>query len=274
MLENLHAFLDAGLDANRLVGLFPADGQPHLTGPEALRAQDAVAAALAADLPADLILTKVQEGCRKRVPPARVADAAQRMGASLRIAGQFLQTATSNGVASKVQPAEAWVDNVAINLWGGLGEPDLARLGEKAAERARTGGCTLDELVAASDCAIGLLTAGAAHDQAVEIASQALGNGMSAAQMREMSALVAAAHLRAPVDDVLIAVRGRLADGVGSREIAEQLLRAGWLGPGDVPGVGQAGPNTGPGSPGYPGGAGADTRSGPDGSGTGTGGSR
>jgi hypothetical protein len=132
----------------------------------------------------------------------------------------------------------------------------------------------VEELVAASDCAAALLTAGASHDEAVDVAGEALDKGMSPTQMREMSALVAAAHLRAPVDDVLFAVKGRLGEGAGSREIAEHLLRAGWLGPADVPGVGQAGPNTGPGSPGYPGGAGSDTRSGRGDTGNGTGGGR
>lgn len=269
MLGNLHSFLDAGLDATRLVGLFPANGQPHLPGAEALRAQDAVAATLAAGLPADLILTKVQEGCRKRVSPARVADAAQRMGESLQIAATFLNGATSNGVRASNRSTGGWVDNVALNVWGGLEASDLAKLSEKAMVRARAGGCTVEELVAASDCAAGFITAGADRGQAVAIAGEALGKGMSPTQMRDLSALVAAAHLRAPVEDVLIAVRGRLDDGVGSREIADHLLRAGWLGPGDVPGVGQAGPNTGPGSPGYPGGAGADTRTGATGSGSG-----
>jgi len=268
MLGNLHSFLDAGLDPNRLEGLFPASDQPHLPGPEALRAQAAVRAALAAHLPTDLILTKVQEGCRKRVPAARVADAAVRMGESLHLAGAFLQTAADAGVAPSVQPTNGWVNNVAINVWSGLVDLDLSKLQKRAMDRA--GGCTVEALVAASDCAVGLLTVGAPHDQAVDLAGEALGKGLSPVQMREMSALVAAAHLRAPVDDVLLAVRGRLGEGAGSREIAEHLLRAGWLGPADVPGVGQAGPSAGPGSPGYPGGAGADTR--PDPTRTGGGG--
>jgi hypothetical protein len=272
MLGNLHSFLDAGLDPNRLEGLFPAGGQSPLPGPEALRAQAAVSDALAAGLPPDLILTKIQEGCRKRVPPARVADAAERMGESLRVAADFLQTAARRGVADAPRAPHGWVDDVALNVWGGLAAGDLDRLQTTAVARLRDGGCTLEELVAATDCAVSLLATGAAHDQAVGIADEALGNGMTPAQMREMSALVAAAHLRAPVDDVLIAVRGRLGDGAGTREIADHLSRAGWLGPGDVPGTGPAGPSAGPGSPGYPGGAGADTRPGPNGSGSGTGG--
>jgi hypothetical protein len=269
MLGNLHSFLDAGLEPNRLVGLFPASEQPCLPGPEALRAQRVVENALAAGLPTDLILTKVQEGCRKHVAPGRVADAADRMGASLRIAADFLQTAARNGVADSFVPPHGWVGNVALNVWGGLADHDLAKLHKKAVERVRSGGCTVEELVAASDCAAGLLTAGAAHDQAVDIAGEALGSGMTPTEMREMSALVAAAQLKAPVDDVLLAVRGRLGNGVGTREIAEHLLQAGWLGPADVPGVGQAGPNAGPGSPGYPGGAGSDTRPTPNGAGSG-----
>lgn len=274
MLENLHSFLEAGLDPSRLVGLFPASGQPHLPGPEALRTQVVVDEALAAGLPADLVLTKVQEGCRKRVAPDRVADAAERMGQSLRVAASFLETAAQSGVASGASPAHGRVNDVALDVWSGLASHDLDRLQARAVLRVQAGGCTLEELVAASDCAASLLAAGAAREQAVEIAGEALGSGMTPAQMREMSDLVAAAHLKAPVDDVLVAVRGRLAEGVGSREIAEHLLRAGWLGPADVPGVGQAGPNAGPGSPGYPGGAGADTRPGPNGAGNGTGGSR
>jgi hypothetical protein len=271
MHGNLHSFLDAGLEPNRLVGLFPATEQPHLPGPEALRAQEVVHDALAAGLPTDLILAKVQEGCRKRVPPARVADAAFRMGESLRVAADFLQTATRSGVEDRAGPPHGWVGNVALNLWGGLTDQDLDQLHQKAVGRVRAGGCTVEELVAASDCAASLFNIGAAHDQAVEIAGEALDSGMTPAQMREMSALMAIAQLEAPVDDVLTAVRDRLGEGVGSREIAEHLLRAGWLGPTDVPGAGQAGPNAGPGSPGYPGGAGSDTRPGPKGPGNGTG---
>ncbi len=203
-----------------------------------------------------------------------MADAAERMGESLRVAADFLQTATRSGVEDDATRPQGWVSNVALNVWGGLADHDLGKLRAEAAARVSAGGCTLEELVAATDCAAGLLAVGAPHDQAVEIAGEALGRSMTPAQMREMSDLVAAAQIRAPVADVLIAVRGRLGEGIGSREIAEHLLRAGWLGPADVPGVGQAGPNAGPGSPGYPGGAGSDTRPGPNGAGNGTGGGR
>lgn len=258
MLRSLRGFLDAGLDPDRLVGLFPAGGEPHLTAAEARRAQDAVAMAIADGLPADLILTKIQEGCRKRVASSRVVDAAVRMGEALRVADDFLTAARSAGLAGRDSQEPGWVRSVALNVWGGISAGDLTTLQREAL--ARDGGSSLENLVAASDCAASLLTAGATSGEAVELAAAALGKGLSPEQMREMSALVLAAYVRAPVGDVLLAVRDKLGQGASAREIADHLLQAGWLGPADVPGVGQAGPSAGPGSPGYPGGAGSDSR--------------
>lgn len=260
MLRNLRGFIDAGLDPDRLVGLFPAEGEPHLPAAEALRAQVVVETALADGLPPELILLKIQEGCRKRVAPTRIADAATRMGEALRAADSFLAGAAKAGLTGGERPESGWVHSVALNVWGGIAATDLSALQRKAL--ARDGGGTMEDLVAASDCAASLLTAGATSREAVEIAGEALGKGLSPAQMREMSALVLAAYLRAPAGDVLLAVRDKLGQGASAREIADHLLQAGWLGPADVPGVGPAGPSAGPGSPGYPGGVGSDTRMG------------
>ncbi len=259
MQENLRQCLQAGVAPERLVGLFPLDDQPHLDGPEALRAQATVISALAAELPVDLVLTKVQEGCRKGVDPDRIIAAAERMVGCLSTANHFINEVADAGLGETPHPHTGITGNVALHVWGGLTARDLEKLKTKGQERLRDHTCTLDDIVAASGCAANLVGGGASHDGAVGLVGEALGLGLSPQQMREMTALVAAARTRTgQFDNIMTQVRQDLNRGLGTQEMAQQMLRAGWLGPADMPGAGGhgLGPSAGPGSPGYPGGAG------------------
>ena len=261
MQANLRVCLQAGLDPAQLVGLFPLDDRPHLGGPEALRAQATVISALSAELPVNLILAKIQEGCRKGVDGARIVAAAARMQECLTVAHRVLATATTDGLALAAATTDHATDNLAMHVWSGLTADDLGALTSSATQRKSGQACTVDDLLAASGCAVSLVGAGADHANAVALAGEVLGHGLSAQEIREVAALVTAAQQRSPgFEDILSTVRADLDRGLGAKDMAQQMLRAGWLGPAEVPGAGGRGmgPAAGPGSPGYPGGAGND----------------
>jgi hypothetical protein len=275
MRQNLTEMLAAGLDPTRLTGLFPAPPQPCLPAAEALTAQSAVLDAVQAGLPADLVLSKVQEGCRKHRPPARVAEAAVRMAEALGAAASFLHTASAAGGAGDARQASL-INGLTLDLWGGLAPADLARLQDAAAARETSGAVfTLEELAAASHCAANVLTTGAEHEAAVGLAVEVIQRHLTPDEMRELADLVSAAGRKAPVADILTAVTQHLGEGLGPSELVEHMVRAGWLGPGEVPGAVGTGVHAGPGNPGYPGGAGDGTRPGGSrGPGTGAGGGK
>ena len=147
---------------------------------------------------------------------------------------------------------------MAQHMWAGLQEGDMQRLRERARERLRDGSCQTDDLVGASGAAVRMMDNGADRHEALRLSGEALQRGYNRQQMQEMSALLAAGHANGgPLDRMMREMEECVGEGVGCEEMARQMIRAGWLGPGQMQGPGGhgSGMQHGAGNPGYQGGS-------------------
>ena len=261
MHNRLRSCSDAGLAPEQLEGLFPTQDQRHLQARTAVRVQNRVTAALADGLPVEPMVAKVREGCVKGVPDTRIEQAAQRIEANLRVARRVMHESVGDGLtppADRQQQANQ-VRTMAQHMWSGLQEGDMQRLRERARERLRDGSCQTDDLVGASGAAVRMMDVGADRAEAVRLSGEALRRGYSRQQMQEMSALLAAGHANGgPLDSMLRDLKECLGEGMDCGEMARHMVRAGWLGPGQMQGPGGhgSGMQHGAGNPGYQGGHG------------------
>jgi hypothetical protein len=237
MRENLEQCRRLGFDGDDIDGLFqPGDGDGGEAWIHALRRQERVLAMAREGMPADLVVDKLQEGRRKGAREDAIERVLQRMEARIRIAHRQMSAAREQGVTTAGDAAieRDLVRGVALDLWRGLEEGDLVQLRERARERIQKHDCTTLELAAASETATQLREQGMVRTQAVELAGEALRQGYTAQEMRQLGWIAAAAKSNgAEADQIQARLRERLGEGEPLGDMIQHMHQWGWMGPGD-----------------------------------------
>jgi hypothetical protein len=257
--QHLRDCLASDLETSQVEALFTAPAGKGLGS--MLQIQERIVAMSREGLPADLVAEKLREGRMKGASEAALEGALHRMEENVQRAHRFFENAHQDGVAAAQENAtqRQLMRGVALNLWRGLETGDLEQLRERARQRLRNHACDGIDLAAASETACQLHELGIARQRAVTLAGEALENGYTAREMRQLGWALMAAKMRGgPPEDVV----GRLEQGLRHGEtmdgMFQHMMQNGWMGDGD----GHHGGGTGPvddvigGGPGGPGGSG------------------
>lgn len=254
MREHLEACFAHGFSADQLESLFSTGREDGWTAQERLRLQHRIRSAAEADLPVELLVGKLAEARSKGVAAAALEGALTRIEQHLRTAQQVMNQAAGDGVApAGDQPRHRrLVQEMAQHMWRGMDEDGLRQLREQARRRVREGGCSLEDLTAASAMATSLRELGVQRDRALRLAGDALRNGYQARQMHELRLMAAASERADGVRPFLDDLEGCLSEGMQYRETHRHMMQAGWLGPGEMhsPGGAHPGGDLGGGGPG------------------------
>jgi hypothetical protein len=246
MENQLERCLRLGLSEDQVEGLFPMPGAGNgMTAANMLRMQARVMAAAEAGLAADLLAGKLREGRMKGAAPDAIEAAVVRMEEHLRVAQREMRRAVEEGVtANGEQSAELHLQRgAALDIWRGLHEEDLAHLREQARLRARDGSCSTTELAAAAETTTALIEQGLDRQRSREMLGLGLRQGYTAEEMRRLGAMAQAAHSRGgPPEEVLAMLEEHVLEGMQLEEMMRQMMRHGWMGPGDMQGHGAHSP--------------------------------
>jgi hypothetical protein len=263
MTQNLEACLRLSLSDNDVATLFPQSGESQrFTSGTLLRFQNRVLAMEQEGLPSEPLVTKLQEARTKGISDTVLDQVTDRMEAHVRAAHRIMVRAVDDGVSPAEDPAQErrMTQVMARQMWRGLSEEQMDQLRERARERVRSGDCSLDQLATAAETAAQIREEGLAPERAVRLAGEALRQGYTVQQMHQLRWMVMASHRHGgPVDDVADDMEDWLQNRMQIREMAQHMIQAGWMGPGDMQGPGGHGPmdNIGEG-PGNQGGHGSD----------------
>jgi hypothetical protein len=237
MTQNLETCLQLGLGERELKTLFPAgEASDPLQARTRLRLQNRVLAAAGEGLPTEPVLAKIQEGLMKGAPEHALEQAALRMEAHVRTANRVMTQAVQDGVEPTGDPTRTrqLVRQMAQNMWSGLNEGDMEQLRQQARLRLRDGSCGVEELAAATETAVQLNAEGLQRARAVRLAGEALQQGYTAQEMRQLRFMVLANHQNGgPVDEIAGDLERCLGEGMGWQEMAQHMFQAGWMGPGE-----------------------------------------
>jgi hypothetical protein len=246
MENQLERCLGLGLSDDQVEGLFPMPGARNgMSAADMLRMQQRVLAAAEEGLPVDLLAAKLREGRMKGAPPDTIEVAISRMEEHLRIARREMRRAVKEGVVPHQEAGQEQhlQRGLALDMWRGLGEGDLAHLREQARLRARDGSCSTTELAAAAETATVLMEQGQDRRRVREMLGQGLRQGYTAEEMRRIGAMAQAAHRRGgPPEEVLAMLEEQLQQGARLEEMFRHMMRQGWMGPGDIQGHGAHSP--------------------------------
>ena len=232
--QNLAECKQLGLNDETVAALF--DGSEPLQ--KQLRNQERVLAMAKEGLPYEPVMQKFQEGRRKGVNDEALDGACARMEEQVRAANRIMERARERGVTPGDADAERRrTGEMAMQMWRGLNEQDGDQLCERARLRLRDGSCTTEDLTAAAETAAKLKEMGIEHRRAVEFAGEALQQGYSAREMRQLSWMVMTAHVHGgPRNEVLDTLERGMR---GQREFAsmmQEMWQHGWMGPADEQG--------------------------------------
>jgi hypothetical protein len=274
--ERMRANLDAcealGLGVPELEALFPgAEVRTRLSVQTQLKLQEQVLAMERRGEGAEPVLEKLAEGCMKGAGEPLLLQAAERMQRHVATAHRFVEQVGREGVTlpESAGTRRTLAHGLALDLWRGLDAGDLDHLRERARDRLRNGSCDLVDVAAAAETAAQLRENGVEGGRAVRLAGQALQQGYTAREMRQIAHMYQAAHRGGgDGEETLRALEG----GVGRMEdvgaMARHLFQHGWMGPesgghggghspvDDVIGGGPGGGGHEGGGPGGPGGGG------------------
>jgi hypothetical protein len=249
--EHLGECKRLGLDDATVAALFD-ESQPLQ---RQIRMQERVLAMTREGLSTDPVMRKLQEGRRKGVSEDRLEQVCSQMEQNVRTANRFMQRAREDGVSPGNDEAERRrTEETAMCMWRGLREQDLDQLRERARLRLRDGSCTTEDLTAAAETASRLKEMGIERERAVRLSGDALQNGYSVKEMRQLRWMVMTAHMHGgPPDEVI----DTLERGIRNREqlgqMVQNMWQRGWMGPAEEHGGrgGQShGDDTGGGGPG------------------------
>ena len=242
MEQNLERCLRLGLEDDQVEALFPMEGGEGQTqARHMLQWQKRVMTAAEEGLAEDLLTDKLHEGRMKGVDAAEIDRAMDRLQQNLRLAHREMTRAVEDGATpSPDATTERQLQRgMAMDLWRGLNEGDLEHLREQARERARDGSCSTVDLAAAAETATDLVESGIEHQRSREMAGAALGQGLSAREIREMGHVVrVAARHGGPPEDMVNWLENRLRYGQSMEGLVREMMHHGWLGPRDMSGPG------------------------------------
>jgi hypothetical protein len=213
----------------------------RMSATELSRMQQRVLAAAEEGMAADLMAAKLREGRMKGAAPEAIEAAVTQMETHLRFAQREMRRAAAEGVTPNEDPARErhLQRGLALDMWRGLGEGDLTHLREQARLRAMDGSCSTTELAAAAETATVLMEQNQDRQRVRDMLGEGLRQGYTAEEMRRIGAMAQAAHRRGgPPEEVLTMLEEQLQQGAPLEEMTRQMMRQGWMGPGDVQGHG------------------------------------
>lgn len=200
-----------------------------------IRAQERVLAMAREGLPIEPVTQKLQEGRRKGVNEQKRERACDQMEAHVRTANRFMKRACEDGVTPGNPEAERErTREMARCMWRGLQEDEMEGLRERSQRRLRDGSCTTDDLAAAAETGVKLREMGVERKRAMNVAGEALQNGYTAREMRQLGWMVMTAHMHGgPHDEVLDTLERGIRNQHQLSQMAQQMWQHGWMGPAD-----------------------------------------
>ncbi len=222
---------DLGLSDEDVAALFD-ESQPLK---KQIRTQERVLAMAHDGLPVDPLMQKLREGRRKGANEEVLNQVCDKMEAHVRTANRVMERAREDGVV----PGDADVERrrtgeMAMHMWHGLEEGDIDQLRERARRRLRDGSCTTEDLVAASETAAKLKEMGVERKRAVNLSGDALQNGYTSREMRQLGWMVMTAHMHGGQnDDVCDELERGIRNQQQLGEMMQNMWQHGWMGPAD-----------------------------------------
>jgi hypothetical protein len=200
-----------------------------------IRTQERVLAMAHEGLPVDPVMQKLREGRRKGANEDVLNQVCDRMEAHVRTANRVMERAREDGVTPGNADAERRrTSEMAMHMWHGLEEGDMDQLRERARLRLRDGSCTTEELAAASETAAKLKEMGVERKRAVNLSGDALQNGYTSGEMRQLGWMVMTAHMHGgPHDEVCNELERGIRNQHQLGEMMQNMWQHGWMGPAD-----------------------------------------
>lgn len=200
-----------------------------------IRIQERVLAMAREGLPLDPVMKKLQEGRQKGANNQVLEQVCTRVEAHVRTASRFMKRAQADGVKPDTPDAERrQTCEMATHMWRGLKEEDMDQLRERARLRLREGSCTTEELTVAAETATGLHEMRIERQRAVRLAGEALQNGYTVQEMKQLRWMVMTARMHGgPNDDVLDTLEQGLRNQHQLTHMIRQMQQHGWMGPAD-----------------------------------------
>ena len=232
--EHLGECQKLGLDDTDVAVLFD-EAQPLR---KQLKIQERVLSMIREGLPAEPVMSKLQEGRRKGVADEVLEKVCTQMENHVRTADRVIKQARQDGLAAGDPDAEPkHVREMAMHMWRGLDEDDLNQLRERARLRLRDGSCSTEDLTVASETAAKLKEMGIEQKRAVKLAGEALKHGYTAKEMRQLGWMVMTAQMHGGQHSEVLAM---LEDDIRNQyqlgQMMQQMRQQGWMGPADEQG--------------------------------------
>lgn len=220
-----------GLDDATVATLFD-ESQPLQ---RQMRMQERVLEMTREGLPTDPVMRKLQEGRRKGVGEDRLEQVCERMEQNVRVANRFMRRAYEDGVTPGNDEAERRrTEEMARSMWRGLEEGDLDQIRDRARLRLRDGSCTTEDLTTAAETASRLTEMGAERERAVRLSGDALANGYTAKEMRQLRWMVMTAHMHGgQPDEVFDTLERGIRNHEQLAQMVQNMWQRGWMGPAD-----------------------------------------
>ena len=223
-----------GLDEATVAALFSEKVQLR----SQIRTQERVLTLAREGMPVELVVQKLQEGLRKDATQEARERVCEQVEAQVRTAHQYMKQAREAGIKPGDANAERKrVREMASYMWRGLKEGDMDQLRKRAQQRLRDGSCTTEDLTAAAETATRLGEIGVKHERAVRLAGEALQNGYTVREMRQLAWAVMTARTHGGSSDNVIDTLER---GIRNQHqfsrMMQEMQQQGWMGPADQPG--------------------------------------
>ncbi|MGD8412658.1 MAG: hypothetical protein PVF33_00410 [Candidatus Latescibacterota bacterium] len=242
MRANVDECLQLGISGEGMDALFPGEQtRSHLSAQTMLRLQKRVIEAAREGLPVEPVTTKLQEGRTKGVPEQRLEQACVRMENNVRTANQIMNQAMEDGLEPPDEPAQNrhMKGEMAQQMWRGMNEEGYEQLREQARKRLHDGQCGVEDLVSAGELATRLMESGVERNRATNFAGDALQQGYSTQEMRQLQLMVAAHQQKnQSMNQFMGDMEHCVGAGMGAGEMYNYMMRHGWMGPGDMYGPG------------------------------------
>lgn len=214
---------------------------------EQIRTQERVLNLAREGMPVEPVVQKLQEGLRKGATQQARERVCEQVAAQVRTAHQYMKQVREAGITPGDANAERKrVREMASYMWRGLKEGEMEQLQKQAHLRLRDGSCTTEDLTAAAETATRLGEIGIKRERAVRLAGEALQNGYTVREMRQLAWAVMTARTHGGSSDE---VMGTLERGVRSQHqfsrMMQEMQQQGWMGPADQQGGHSPVDNTG-----------------------------
>ncbi len=188
-------------------------------------------------LPFEPVVQKLQEGLRKGATVEALERVCAKLEEHVRTAHQYMKQVREAGITPGDANAERErVREMAMYMWRGLGEGDMAQLKKRAQERLRNGSCTTEDLSVAAETATRLGEVGIKRERAVELAGSALQNGYTVREMRQLVWAVMTAHAHGESNKAMETLERGIRNQRQFSQMIQEMWQRGWMGPADQQG--------------------------------------